>query len=299
MGKLKKTGFSLLEIIIAIVIFGIIITITIELFKNINNERKISVEKAEINEKITILEKNIRDYITSANLSLEPTDKILSLESNFDVVRPYYIPTAIIIPSIYQTQSNHLVIFCNSNIQNNPNPNQDRRLMYMRIRSMNNNIIIEQLISDLNLFNDPLRGTLRLNSIRNGNTLFWYFSLSNSIDNLIQNMPRQNLIIQTIDFNSSNFENSNYVINLTFQRYPLATMNNPIIPEPYRDIIYQTHGNVTNLNDISNFLNVQNPIIANPNILYAEVRIGLYQGNRRRLFFTRTMSFYVKHKSII
>lgn len=267
---MKRKGFTLIEILVAVVIFGLIITIVINFFNSINTERKISTEKSKINQLVTIIEKDIRDYISSSNLYLY-SNLIDNLNSDFSFIRPYYIPTAVIVPAIYETQSNYLLLFYN-NIDNNEST-------YIRIRSVNNRVLFEN--------SGIVQNNLRFITNQQGNKFFYYFRLSNPINNWIPNNTK------TIEFSKSSFNNATYQVSLKFFRQVIARASQ--ISQEMQDIIYQTHGNITNTN--TNI--IPNQIITNPNLLYSEIRIGLYQNNHRRLLYTKTMSFYIRHKSII
>lgn len=266
---MKRKGFTLIEILVAVVIFGLIITIVISFFNSINTERKISIERSKINEKVAIIEKNIRDYISSSNLYLD-SNSVDNINSNFNFIRPYYVPTAVIVPAIYETQSDQLILFYNYTPDT-----------YIRVRGTQNRVVIE----GSGTFNSNLRFVV----IPPGysQSFFYYFTLSNPIPENTWNNNRR----ETIIFDRPAFNNSNYMVSLIFRRQIVA-QNGPIPPE-IQDIIYQTHGNIRDTNL------VPNQTITNPNLLYAEIRVGLYQNNRRRLFYTKIMNFYIRHKSII
>ena len=273
--KTEKTkGFSLIEVIIAVVIFGLIIVWVIDIFRNLSLEKKFTLERSKINQNITILEKNIRDYINSADLDLDDNLSVIASGSSLNEIQPYFVPTPIISPAIYEPESRQLVIYYNNNINNN------NKIDLILIRAVGNQINFEGFQG-----NDFLRFRVISDNARN---IFWYF--------LAPNVNPNQLLNQLSFDRPILYPNGSYQVATIFRRQVIARNNEPI-PNVMMEIIYQTCGRIANPS-ITPAVNGQR-FITNPNLLYAEVRVNIYLNNRRRFSHSSILNFHVKHRNII
>lgn len=268
-----KKGFSLIEVIIAVVIFLIIIIWVVDMFRNMNLEKRITLENAKLNENIMILEKNIKNYINEANLDL--ADNLNMLQSNLREIKPYFISSCVISPNIYESNSNRLIIYYNRN-------NVD--LISVGVRN-NNQVVFQSFLGrNFLIFNLVTNNDLGINR-----KFFWYFTIPQNLNfNPIDTIDVGRPII---------YPNSNYNINLAFRRQSITDQGGTII-EGFKDIISQTHGNITRIDDVQ--LPSGGQFIGNPNLIYAEIRIEVNPRNGRSPFvYHRTLNFYVRHRSVI
>ncbi|MFN4220433.1 MAG: PilW family protein, partial [bacterium] len=197
--KIKK-GFSLVEIIIAIVIFLFVIIWVIDIFKNMNLEKRITLENAKLNENVMILEKNIKNFINEANLDLG--DNLDFLQSNLQQIKPYFLPTCIISPNIYERESGRLIIYYNQRFNNND-------IDLVSINAQNNQIIFMGFGG---------QNFIRFNVVQGnqGGVFFWYFTIPDVNFNTINVINFDRPII---------YPASNYNINLTFRRQSIVNGN--------------------------------------------------------------------------
>jgi prepilin-type N-terminal cleavage/methylation domain-containing protein len=99
--KGKFNGFTLIEIIVAVTIFLVIILIFIQVFNSIIKQNKISIEKARMNEYLSLIEKAIKDELNASDLEVDP-DTWSTLESQNPIINPKFYPTCVIQPNIFQ-----------------------------------------------------------------------------------------------------------------------------------------------------------------------------------------------------
>jgi len=99
--KDKFNGFTLIEIIVAVTIFLVIILIFIQVFNSIIKQNKISIEKARMNEYLSLIEKVIKDELNDSNLEVDPYTWS-ALEAQNPIINPKFYPTSVIQPNIFQ-----------------------------------------------------------------------------------------------------------------------------------------------------------------------------------------------------
>jgi prepilin-type N-terminal cleavage/methylation domain-containing protein len=99
--KSNLKGFTLIEIIVAVTIFLVIILIFIQVFNSIIKQNKISIEKARMNEYLTLIEKVIKDELNACNLEVDPATWS-ALEGRNPIINPKFYPTSVIQPNIFQ-----------------------------------------------------------------------------------------------------------------------------------------------------------------------------------------------------
>jgi prepilin-type N-terminal cleavage/methylation domain-containing protein len=99
--KDKFNGFTLIEIIVAVTIFLVIILIFIQVFSSIIKQNKISIEKARMNEYLSLIEKVIKDELNASNLEVDPATWS-ALEAQNPIINPKFYPTSVIQPNIFQ-----------------------------------------------------------------------------------------------------------------------------------------------------------------------------------------------------
>jgi len=99
--KDKFSGFTLIEIIVAVTIFLVIILIFIQVFNSIVKQNKISIEKARMNEYLSLIEKAIKDELNASNLEVDPATWS-ALEGRNPIINPKFYPTSVIQPNIFQ-----------------------------------------------------------------------------------------------------------------------------------------------------------------------------------------------------
>jgi prepilin-type N-terminal cleavage/methylation domain-containing protein len=99
--KDKFNGFTLIEIIVAVTIFLVIILIFIQVFNSIIKQNKISIEKARMNEYLSLIEKVIKDELNASNLEVDPYTWS-AFEAQNPIINPKFYPTSVIQPNIFQ-----------------------------------------------------------------------------------------------------------------------------------------------------------------------------------------------------
>lgn len=264
-------AFTLVEIVIAVLIFSFIVIWILDIFKNIANEKRIAMEKSKIEENINLFEKTLNNFINDSNLEMN-MNLVDFMNSNFDQIRPFFVPSAVIVPAIYEIQSRRLILY-----QNRPQIN------FLLVQSQNNNQIVFSSINTPN----AMRFRVIPNNLNNNGRFLCYFTLNGQLNGNINNV---------INFGNPSWTRHSYRIGLIFRRIPITNANGSINPD-VQDIIFQTYGNITNINQI-NDPNIT--LLTHPNLLYAEVRVVVYnQNNIRRFTYSRVLNFYVRHKSII
>lgn len=177
--KDKFNGFTLIEIIVAVTIFLVIILIFIQVFNSIIKQNKISIEKARMNEYLSLIEKAIKDELNASNLEVDPfTWSALersALESQNTIINPKFYPTSVIQPNIFQES---IDIRQYPLVYVYPNQNNDRNILAALKINPNNQAIIKLAI---NTDNVPTSLPLTLINVVNGNKpkeVRWYYVLN-------------------------------------------------------------------------------------------------------------------------
>ncbi|MEN3014583.1 MAG: prepilin-type N-terminal cleavage/methylation domain-containing protein [bacterium] len=279
----NKKALSLIEIIIAVVILSLILVWVVNMLRDIAMEKSIALEKSKVDQIINVFEKNLKNYINNSDLNLN-MNLLDIINSNLNDIRPFYVSSAVIVPAIYQTQSDYLLIYYNNTVLIN---NNNQRISYINVRLTQNNTILFSGIQS-----NQRNLIFRVLTNNNQTRFFWYY--------MVQNPFLNQQTISTIDFGTPAMgRRFTYQISMRFRRIPVIQQNGRIDPT-VQEIIYQTHGNITNINQVQGIAT-----ITNPNIIYSEITVAVLQqanqaNRRRRVFFTtRAFNIYVRHKSII
>ncbi len=313
--KIKK-GFTLIEIIIAVVIFLVIILIFIEVFKNIINQNRASIEKARMNEYLTLIEKTIKDELNASNLEVDPQTWSF-LESSGAIINPKFYPTCVIQPNIFQQSVD---LSTNPLVYIYPSPNNPNNNTLAALRIINDQQVIERLVFNNNNNNILSSLPLTLVNVVNPNNLRevrWYYVLN---QNEQENASYLNNEINGNVVNPQSVENN--IINLQSlgnqqsggwpqQGIELLNLSNQV-PQFQRGLSYRIQIIVsrmtTNPTDSVLYLhgtywtNTPNNRIFNPVNLMVYTSIWLVrnnQPNRRVLETRRNFLITLKSKRII
>jgi len=275
--KRAMKAFTLVEVILAVAIFSLILGIALALFKDFDRERKISLERANIDQKIEIFEKSLRDLINSSSLEIPSSSQAIDyLNSDLGVndTTVKYFPTSIIVPYIYESDSRILrgIVVNNNNII-------DNTIEIYDVRASGNSIIISTVRAP------------------DGSLAFWSFrNIGNPRERLDMWVLLGNIGFPqnpTIIFDRSIIRrNGNYQVALRFFRPPLLN----------REIMIQTHGNLWVDNGQLVQLSRRNvpPIIRvtqlyDPSVLHCEVVVNLYDRGRRVFNYRRLLTLNVRY----
>jgi prepilin-type N-terminal cleavage/methylation domain-containing protein len=170
----KFNGFTLIEIIVAVTIFLVIILIFIQVFNSIIKQNKISIEKARMNEYLSLIEKAIKDELNASNLEVDPYTWS-ALEAQNPIINPKFYPTSVIQPNIFQ-ESIDINQFPLVYVY--PNQNNDKNILAALQINPNDQTIIKLVI---NTDNVPTSLPLTLINVMNSNNpkeVRWYYVLN-------------------------------------------------------------------------------------------------------------------------
>jgi prepilin-type N-terminal cleavage/methylation domain-containing protein len=291
-GKLR--GFNLIEIIVAVTIFLVIILIFIQVFNSIIKQNKISIEKARMNEYLTLIEKVIKDELNASNLELDPFTWS-TIEAGNPIINPKFYPTSVIQPNIFQESID---------IRQFP-------LVYVYPTQTNDKNILAALINNgqaiiklaINTGNVPTSLPLTLINVVNSNNhkeVRWYYVLNRNGQGNASYLNTENSNIITTPQNiSNNWIQISSLIDLSTQvpqydrssRYRISVVvsrlriNNNNVPENIKFLHGTYWQNTPNNNRIFDPVNL---------MIYTS--IWLERDNQRRILETKK-SFFINLKS--
>ncbi|MCS6955273.1 MAG: prepilin-type N-terminal cleavage/methylation domain-containing protein, partial [Candidatus Calescibacterium sp.] len=236
---MRKKAFTLMEILIAVTIFLLILVWVIDIIRNINMERKMALEKSKINENFILLEKNLKNIVNSSELYI-PFELSNIVQGRFDIMKPYYLPSSVIFPSIYDVvPTDRLIVYRNVP----PNPEAGGQPHLIVVSSQNNQIIF-QIMRRTNNNSSLLNVPFLVNNNANPTIFMCYFEVNSG--NLTQVSD-----LQIINFGNPIINpNYNYQINLRFSRNRITNSQGQIY-QAFQDIIHQTTGNVRSVDQLS------------------------------------------------
>jgi prepilin-type N-terminal cleavage/methylation domain-containing protein len=293
--KDKFNGFTLMEIIVAVTIFLVIILIFIQVFNSIIKQNKISIEKARMNEYLSLIEKVIKDELNACNLEVDPATWS-ALEGQNPIINPKFYPTSVIQPNIFQesidisqyplvyvypTQTNDKNILAALRI----NPNA-QAIIKLAINTNNVTSMPLTLVNVVN-FNNPkeVRWYYVLNQNGQGNASYLNY-LNNENNNIITtpqtiSWPQVGTLIDLSNQVPQYDRRSRYRISVVVSR---LRINNNNIPENIKFL----HGTY--------WQNTPNNKVFDPVNLMIYTSIWLERDNQRRILETKK-SFLINLKS--
>jgi prepilin-type N-terminal cleavage/methylation domain-containing protein len=195
--KGKLNGFTLIEIIVAVTIFLVIVLIFIQVFNSIIKQNKISIEKARMNEYLSLIEKVIKDELNASNLEVDPYTWA-AIEAQNPIINPKFYPTSVIQPNIFQESidiSQYPLVYVY------PTQTNDKNILAALRINPNDQTIIKLVINTANV---PTSLPLTLINVVNSNNpkeVRWYYVL---------NQNGQGIASYS---SYSNTENSNIITN--------------------------------------------------------------------------------------
>ena len=170
--KDKFNGFTLIEIIVAVIIFLVIILIFIQVFNSIIKQNKISIEKARMNEYLSLIEKVIKDELNASNLEVDP-DTWSALEAQNPIINPKFYPTSVIQPNIFQESidiSQYPLVYVY------PTQNNNRNILAALIN--NSQAIIKLAINTNNVPTSLPLTLINVVNFNNPKEVRWYYVLN-------------------------------------------------------------------------------------------------------------------------
>jgi prepilin-type N-terminal cleavage/methylation domain-containing protein len=290
--KDKFNGFTLIEIIVAVTIFLVIILIFIQVFSSIIKQNKISIEKARMNEYLSLIEKAIKDELNASNLEVDPATWS-ALEAQNPIINPKFYPTSVIQPNIFQ-ESIDIHLFPLVYVY--PNQNNDKNIL---AALWNDDQAIIKL--SINTGNVPTSLPLTLINVVNSNNpkeVRWYYVLNQNGQGNASYLNTENSNIITTPQNIS-WPQVGRLIDLSTQvpqydrrsRYRISVVvsrlriNNNNVPENIKFLHGTYWQNTPNNNRVFDPVNL---------IIYTS--IWLERGNQRRILETKK-SFLINLKS--
>ncbi len=176
--KGKFNGFTLIEIIVAVTIFLVIILIFIQVFNSIIKQNRISIEKARMNEYLSLIEKVIKDELNASNLEVDP-NTWSAFEAQNPIINPKFYPTSVIQPNIFQES---IDIHQFPLVYVYPTQNNDRNILAALQIYSNRQAIIKLAINTNNVptfLLPPLPLTLiNVVNFNNSKEVRWYYVLN-------------------------------------------------------------------------------------------------------------------------
>jgi prepilin-type N-terminal cleavage/methylation domain-containing protein len=301
--KDKFNGFTLIEIIIAVTIFLVIILIFIQVFNSIIKQNKISIEKARMNEYLSLIEKAIKDELNSSNLEVDPATWS-TIEAQNPIINPKFYPTSVIQPNIFQesidiSQSPLVYVYANQT--------NDKNILAALKIAPNKQAIIKSVINTNNVPTSlPLTLINVVNSSDNKKVRWYYVLNQNGQGNAsyLNYLNNENDNIITTPQDISNNNNNNWI-----QKGSLIDLSNQV-PQydrssRYRISVVVSRLRLNNNNNIPGnieFLhgtywqNTPNSKVFDPVNLMIYTSIWLERGNQRRILETKK-SFLINLKS--
>jgi prepilin-type N-terminal cleavage/methylation domain-containing protein len=295
--KDKFNGFTLIEIIIAVTIFLVIILIFIQVFNSIIKQNKISIEKARMNEYLSLIEKAIKDELNASNLEVDPYTWS-AIEAQNPIINPKFYPTSVIQPNIFQES---IDIHQSPLVYVYPTQTNDKNILAALQINPNNQAIIKLAINTNNV---PTSLPLTLINVVNSNDhkqVRWYYVLNTQTNDRYLNNENSNINIITnpqqvswlperilIDLSTQVPQydrSSRYRISVVVSRLRLNSNN---LPNNLPENIKFLHGTY--------WQNTPNSKVFDPVNLMIYTSIWLERGNQRRILETKK-SFLINLKS--
>jgi prepilin-type N-terminal cleavage/methylation domain-containing protein len=290
--KDKFNGFTLIEIIVAVTIFLVIILIFIQVFNSIIKQNKISIEKARMNEYLSLIEKVIKDELNASNLEVDPYTWS-ALEAQNPIINPKFYPSSVIQPNIFQESvdiSQYPLVYVYPTQTNDKNilaalRNNSQAIIKLAI---NTNNFSPMPITLVNMENPMDRKQVRWYYVLNQNAQGNASYLNNENSNIIttpQNIswPQVGTLIDLSNQVPQYDRRSRYRISVVVSRLRLDNNNN--IPENIKFL----HG--TYWQNTPNNIRVFDPV----NLMIYN-SIWLERDNQRRILETKK-SFLINLKS--
>jgi len=182
--KDKFNGFTLIEIIVAVTIFLVIILIFIQVFNSIIKQNKISIEKARMNEYLSLIEKAIKDELNASNLEVDPFNWS-AIEAQNPIINPKFYPTSVIQPNIFQES---IDIRQYPLVYVYPNQNNDRNILAAL------QAIIKLAINTDNVFTSLPLTLINVVNSSNHKQVRWYYVLNTQDTQRYLNNENNNII---------------------------------------------------------------------------------------------------------
>lgn len=316
--KIKnKKGFTLVEIIIAVVIFLVIILIFIQIFSSVIQQNKASIEKARMNEYLSLIEKTIKDELNASNLEV-PLDTWESIESSIDIdnnnnidnkkkafINPHYFPTCVIQPNIFQREVNlnqNPLIYIYPDTEGNTTIN---RVAALSIKQ--NNILSRVIHRSLNPQREILPVALVNLTEINGRRIRWYYVFKDNQLNIALRgqsyiFQEQNALLSLKNFLPVDILRSINLLDLSRQvpsydrngRYQFEIIIQRIPIRGATEILTSLHG--TYWDNLPNGAILTDPINL---IINMSIWINNPRSNRRILELKRTFLVTLKYKRVI
>ncbi len=313
--KIKnKKGFTLVEIIIAAVIFLVIILIFIQVFSSVIQQNKASIEKARMNEYLSLIEKTIKDELNASNLEV-PLDTWESIESSIDIdnnnnkafINPHYFPTCVIQPNIFQREVNlnqNPLIYIYPDTEGNTTIN---RVAALSIEQ--NNILRRIIHRSLNPQREILPVALVNQAEPNSRRIRWYYVFKDNQLNIalrgqsyISQEQRYNNLLNLKNFLAVDILRSKDLLDLSREvpfydrsgRYQFEIIIQRIPIRGATEILTSLHG--TYWDNLPNGAILTDPINL---IINVSIWINNPRRNRRILELKKTFLVTLKYKRVI
>jgi prepilin-type N-terminal cleavage/methylation domain-containing protein len=293
--KDKFNGFTLIEIIVAVTIFLVIILIFIQVFNSIIKQNKISIEKARMNEYLSLIEKAIKDELNASNLEVDP-DTWSAIEAQNPIINPKFYPTSVIQPNIFQES---IDIHQFPLVYVYPNQNNDRNILAALKMDPNNQAIVKLTINPNNFSPMPIT-LVNMENPMDRTKVRWYYVLNTQTNDRYLNNENYDII--------TTFQDINNDTNNSIQSVSLIDLSNQV-PQYDRSSRYRISVVVSRLRLDSNNLpenikflhgtywqNTPNNSVFDPANLMIYTSIWLERDNQRRILETKK-SFLINLKS--
>ena len=288
--KGKLNGFTLIEIIVAVTIFLVIVLIFIQVFNSIIKQNKISIEKARMNEYLSLIEKVIKDELNSCNLEVDPTTWS-TIEGQNPIINPKFYPTSVIQPNILQKS---IDIHQFPLVYVYPNQTNDKNIL---AALWNNDQAIIKLVININNFTSMPLTLVNVVNFNNPKEVRWYYVLNQNAQGNASYLNTENSNIITNPQNIS-WPQVGTLIDLSNQlpqydrssRYRISVVvsrlriNNNNVPENIK-LLHGTY-----------WQNTPNNSVFDPVNLMIYTSIWLERDNQRRILETKK-SFLINLKS--
>lgn len=287
--KGKLNGFTLIEIIVAVTIFLVIVLIFIQVFNSIIKQNKISIEKARMNEYLSLIEKVIKDELNASNLEVDPYTWS-AIEAQNPIINPKFYPTSVIQPNIFQESidiSQFPLVYVY------PTQTNDKNILAALI---NNSQAIIKLAINTNNFSPMPITLVNMENPMDRKQVRWYYVLNtqtndrylnNENTNIITNpqqisWPQERTLIDLSNQVPQYDRRSRYRISVVVSRLRLDNNN---IPENIKFLHGTYWQNTPNNNRVFDPVNL---------MIYTS--IWLERDNQRRILETKK-SFLINLKS--
>jgi prepilin-type N-terminal cleavage/methylation domain-containing protein len=288
----KFNGFTLIEIIVAVTIFLVIILIFIQVFNSVIKQNKISIEKARMNEYLSLIEKAIKDELNSSNLEVDPYTWS-TIEAQNPIINPKFYPTSVIQPNIFQESidiSQYPLVYVY------PTQTNDKNILAALI---NNSQAIIKLAINTNNFSPMPITLVNMENPMDRKQVRWYYVLNTQTNDRYLNNENNNIITRPqniswppertlIDLSTQVPQydrRSRYRISVVVSRLRL---NNNNVPENIKFL----HGTY--------WRNTPNTKVFDPVNLMIYTSIWLQRDNQRRILeLKKSFLINLKSKKII